>query len=135
VASIGKPAILLCSSLEYWRTKSKPSELPDIAVPRNQFDLIKLKWERAKNTFIKAKSPTMKQRLAYKSATQKLKTATSIFNSSPVKKRAREQFPEKTKNSPKECIFVDLALKIPCHIVKNTLLQTALSAILPTGLE
>jgi len=32
-----------------------------------------------------------------------------------------------------ECVFVNSALKIPCHVVKNTLLQTAFSAILPTG--
>jgi len=30
-------------------------------------------------------------------------------------------------------VFVNLALKIQCHVVKNTLLQTAFSAILPTG--
>jgi len=29
------------------------------------------------------------------------------------------------KNSQKECIFVNSALKIQCHIVKSTLLQTA----------
>jgi len=41
----------------------------------------------------------------------------------------------KKKNSPKECVFVNsaLKLKIQCHVVKNTLIQTALSAILPTG--
>jgi len=33
------------------------------------------------------------------------------------------------KNSLKECVFVNLALKIKCHIVKNTLIQTAFSAI------
>jgi len=32
------------------------------------------------------------------------------------------------KNSLKECVYVNLALKIQCHI----LLQTAFSAILPT---
>jgi len=32
----------------------------------------------------------------------------------------------------KECVFVNTALKIQCHIVKKTLLQTAFSAILPT---
>jgi len=30
--------------------------------------------------------------------------------------------------------FVNLALKIQCHVVKNTLLQAAFSAILSTGL-
>jgi len=29
----------------------------------------------------------------------------------------------------------NLALKIQCHVVKNTLLQTSFSAIFPTGLE
>jgi len=29
--------------------------------------------------------------------------------------------------------FVNLALKIQCHIIKNTILQTAFSAILLTG--
>jgi len=31
------------------------------------------------------------------------------------------------KSSPKECVFVDSALEIQCHIVKNALLQTAFS--------
>jgi len=35
------------------------------------------------------------------------------------------------KNCLKECIFVNLALKIQRYIVKNTLLQTAFSVILP----
>jgi len=38
------------------------------------------------------------------------------------------------KYSLKECVFVNLTLKIQCNVVKNTLLQTALSAILPAGL-
>jgi len=37
------------------------------------------------------------------------------------------------KNSLSECVFVNSALKIQCHIVKNTLLHTAFSAILPTA--
>jgi len=39
------------------------------------------------------------------------------------------------KNTLKECSFVNSALKIQCHIIKNTLPQTALSEILPTGLN
>jgi len=31
------------------------------------------------------------------------------------------------KNSLKECMFVNSALKMQCHAVKNTLLQTAFS--------
>jgi len=38
------------------------------------------------------------------------------------------------KNSLKESVFVNSALKIQHHIVKNILLQTAFLAILPTGL-
>jgi len=37
------------------------------------------------------------------------------------------------KDNLKECVYVNSSLKIQCHIVKNTLLQTAFSAILPTG--
>jgi len=37
-------------------------------------------------------------------------------------------------NSLKECDFVNSALKIQCRIVKNPLLQTAFSAILPLGI-
>jgi len=33
-----------------------------------------------------------------------------------------------------EYVFVTSAFKIQCHIVKNALLQTAFSAILPTGI-
>jgi len=33
----------------------------------------------------------------------------------------------------KECVFVNSALKLQYYIVKNTLLQTAFWAILPTG--
>jgi len=41
----------------------------------------------------------------------------------------------KKKNSLKECaFFVNSALKIQCYVVNNTLLQTAFSAILPTGI-
>jgi len=32
------------------------------------------------------------------------------------------------------CVFVNSALKIQCHVVKHTLLRTAFSAILPTGI-
>jgi len=35
----------------------------------------------------------------------------------------------------KECVFDNLALKIQCQIVKNTLLRTAFSAILPTDVQ
>jgi len=38
------------------------------------------------------------------------------------------------KNSLKECVF-NSALKIQCHIVKSTLLQTAFSAISPTDTD
>jgi len=38
------------------------------------------------------------------------------------------------KNSLKECSFVNSALKIQCHIVKSTILQTAFWEILPTGI-
>jgi len=43
----------------------------------------------------------------------------------------REKSP---KNSVKECVFINSALKIQLHIVKSTLLQTAFSAILRTGM-
>jgi len=40
------------------------------------------------------------------------------------------------ENQPmKPVFFVNSALKIQCNIVKNTLLQTAFSAIFPTGIE
>jgi len=38
------------------------------------------------------------------------------------------------KSSLKKCVFVNSALNIQCHVIKNTLLQTAFSAILPTGI-
>jgi len=34
------------------------------------------------------------------------------------------------KNSLKECVLINSALKMQCSVVKNTLLQTAFSAIL-----
>jgi len=34
------------------------------------------------------------------------------------------------KKSLKECVFINSRLKIQCHIVKNTLLQTALAVFL-----
>jgi len=34
-----------------------------------------------------------------------------------------------------ECIFINSALKIQCHIVINTLLQTAFLVILPTEIK
>jgi len=39
------------------------------------------------------------------------------------------------KHSLKESVFIDTALKIQCHVVKNALLQTAFSAILATGMK
>jgi len=42
--------------------------------------------------------------------------------------------PAQKKNNLKECVFVNSALKIQCQIVKYTLLFTAFSAILPTGI-
>jgi len=41
------------------------------------------------------------------------------------------QWAKSPKDSLKECVFVN---SLQCHIVKNTLLQTAFSEILPTGL-
>jgi len=41
----------------------------------------------------------------------------------------------KKKNNLKEYVYVNSALKIQYHTVKNTLLQTAFSAILPAGLD
>jgi len=38
------------------------------------------------------------------------------------------------KQSEGSCVFVNSALKMRCHIVKNTLSQTVLPAILSTGL-
>jgi len=43
------------------------------------------------------------------------------------------QWKNHKKNSLKECVFAISALKIQCHVVKNILLRTAFSAILPTG--
>jgi len=53
-------------------------------------------------------------------------TTISYFKSNPVSKSGKK------KNSLKECVFVNFALKV-CQIVKNTLLETAFSAILPRG--
>jgi len=40
------------------------------------------------------------------------------------------------KSNLKECVFVNSALNtVQCYIVKNTLLHTAFSAILPSGNE
>jgi len=41
------------------------------------------------------------------------------------------QWAKSAKNSLKECVFVNAALKIRCYIVKYTLLRTAFSVILP----
>jgi len=45
---------------------------------------------------------------------------------------AASQWTKSPKNSLKEFVFVNLALKIQCR--QNTLIQTAFSVILPTGL-
>jgi len=44
------------------------------------------------------------------------------------------QWAKSLKNSLKEYIFINSALKMQCRVVKNTLVQTAFSVILPTGL-
>jgi len=41
---------------------------------------------------------------------------------------------KKRSGGVEECVFVNPALKIQCQIVKNILLQTDFSVILPTGL-
>ena len=45
--------------------RTSTSDLPDVPVPPKQFELIKLKFQRAKDAVKKAKSPTNKQRLSY----------------------------------------------------------------------
>jgi len=50
-----------------------------------------------------------------------------------IKKSQKNQNSQTNQISLKECIFFNSALKLQCNIVKNTLLQTAFSAILPTG--
>jgi len=43
------------------------------------------------------------------------------------------QWAKSPKKSLKECVFVNSSLKLHCHFVKNTLIQTAFSAIFIMG--
>ena len=69
--------------------RKTPQDLPDVAVPVAQYELMKIKYERAKKTFDTACDPTTKQKLAYKNAKQKLNTATKIFKNTPLKRISR----------------------------------------------
>jgi len=48
-------------------------------------------------------------------------------------KSEHNQWAKSPKNSLKKCVFDNSALQLQRHIVKNILLQTAVSEILPTG--
>jgi len=52
-----------------------------------------------------------------------------------LQKNISTQWAKLPKKSLKKCIFDNSALKIQCHVVKNTFLQIAFSEILPTGIE
>jgi len=59
---------------------------------------------------------------------------TFVQNVKQGKKKIFSSGQNRQKSSLEECGFINLALKIQCYIVKNTLLQSAFSMILPTGL-
>lgn len=74
-------------------------DLPDIAVPVKQLEILEIKYKRAKKSYDHAEKPTLKQKLAYKKAKQKLITAKSIFRSTPVKRKIRKTPPR--HNTPR----------------------------------
>ena len=80
----------ICAS--HWSSgeRKSSSDLPDVAVPKKQYDLLKLKYQRAKKTYQSSKKPTDKQTLAFKNAKRKLTTAMKIFSGSPVKRHVRK---------------------------------------------
>ena len=81
----------ICAAHWSSRERKTPTDLPDVALPRQQYELLKLKYRRAKKTFQSANNPSQKQNLAYKTAKQKLKTAMTVFRSSKTKKTERRQ--------------------------------------------
>ena len=76
--------------------RKSPNQLPDIPIPKKQYELLKLKYRRSKRTFEKAENPTRKQTLAFKNAKQKLKTAMTVFRGTPVKTMQRRQIIKRT---------------------------------------
>ena len=82
----------ICST--HWSSgeRKSPSDLPDIAVPKEQYELIKKKYERAKATADSSNKPTTKQILALRKAKQRFRTAMYLFKNPPqVKKKVRQR--------------------------------------------
>ena len=69
---------------EHWSSggRNSPSEMPDVLLTQEMYDLIKLKHIRAKKKYNSAKNPTPKQRASFLKAKKKLRTATSIIQAS-----------------------------------------------------
>ena len=76
--------------------RKTPDTLPDVAVPPDQYKLLKVKYSRAKKSFDAAKTPTRKQILAYKNSKRKLDTPSRICCNAPVKINIRKSINKHT---------------------------------------
>lgn len=78
---------------KHWSSGERKStnDLPDIPVPQDQLDLMKIKFERAKKAVEKAKNPTETQKLALKNIKKKLNAAMSIINHEKTPKSTRRK--------------------------------------------
>ena len=65
----------------HWSSGERKSsgDLPDVVLTKDQYELLKLKYKRAKKVYNAAKNPTQKQTLALNNAKKKLRVAMGIF--------------------------------------------------------
>ena len=77
----------------HWSTgvRESPQQLPDVLLPPGHFDILELKYSRAKQTLKSAAKPNFVQRRAFKKAKAKFRAAKSLTQQStkvPIRRRA-----------------------------------------------
>ena len=90
--------------------RKSPQDLPDIPLPIEQYELLKVKYEKAKKIYTAAKRPTDKQVQSYKNAKKKLSAGLRLSQTSPLKVRKpglRSTPIKRKKPSFKEVGFID----------------------------
>ena len=70
----------ICAAHWSMGERTSISDLPDVAVPTEQYEIIKLKFKRAKYAVKKSKTPTPTQRQRLRKAKHRLATAQRIIN-------------------------------------------------------
>ena len=92
----------ICSA--HWSSgeRKDPTDLPDVAISKENYELIKKKYQRANKAVVSSKNPTTKQILMLKGAKQRLRTAQRLFKNSPVKRTVRQKVVKVVKVNTKQ---------------------------------